>query len=91
VPFTKQFNYGQPDETYYLNRMATISRLESVTVPYNGGTTYENCRVSVFFWSQSNYSNPPRPTHVWTCPGVGVVKRTAGSFGILELTDMVVN
>lgn len=52
--------------------------IEDVTVPYNGGTTYNNCLVIL---------NNTNSTTSWQCPGVGLVK-FSDTYGFYELANI---
>lgn len=66
-----------------------VNGLVDVTVPYNGGTTFTGCLERRQTW-QTNSGTPSLSTF-WVCPGVGMVKRFDSTFGLYELSDMVVN
>ena len=69
----------------------TLVAIESVTVPYNGGTTYDNCLKLHTSREASIGFGPGELNRIsWYCAGVGFVKGIQGANGASwVLTDIV--
>lgn len=76
-----------PSGTYV--HMYTLAGIESVTVPYNGGTTFEGCaKFHISHNASVGFGTGLIDRMEWHCPGVGMVKRIHGNGGYYELTGI---
>ena len=66
-----------------------LAGIESVTVPYNGGTTFDGCmKLHIIHNASISFGTGMLDRVQWNCPGVGMVKRIQGNGGYYELTDV---
>lgn len=68
----------------------TFQGIESVTVPYNGGTTFNECmKVHIDRSSQDGLGGDGFKQVSWYCKDVGLVKRIDSRSNVWQLTDIV--
>ena len=66
-----------------------LAGIESVTVPYNGGTTFEDCmKLHIIHQASHSFGTGLIDRVQWNCPGIGMVKRMHGNGVYYELTDI---
>ncbi len=66
-----------------------LASVESVTVPYNGGTKFEGCiKTQVMHHANISFGAREIERVEWHCPGIGMVKRIHGDGGYFELNNI---
>ena len=85
---TVQPSAGPSFPGYFISKTVLVG-IESVTVPYNGGTTFDGClRLHITHESTAGFGGGPQDRYEWHCPGVGMVKRIQGTGQYYELADI---
>lgn len=89
--FTDFDNGGVVTPGTFIQKTVLLA-VDSVSVPLNGGTTFEGClRLHVTHESTFGFGTGPIDRIEYHCPGLGMVKRIQANGGYYELTGVTYN
>lgn len=80
---TNESSLSDPTVSSLFFSQSNFVAIEDVTVPYNGGTTFQNCM------KVTNIVNNVSARMTWFCEGHGMVKQLRSNGEVIELTNLL--